>query len=147
MKSTKLSKPNLFVLIWITHLFIYNLSQHAILRVTLQDYNEFYYVLLGFLGGFYGWFEQLPLFFLAPLFLMLLAIKTKSKPKWFLAYTISICAAYLANYLWMFSNNKHAEIFGMPESINLIYFIVPSLLISILCNWLIFKKIYKVLGI
>jgi len=115
--------------------FIYYLT---ILKITRQNYNELYNVFLGFIGGFIGWFEQIPLFFLVPLFSMLILTKTKLKQKWYMAYAVSICSSYLINYLWMFLNNKHNKILGMPESINLIYIIIPSLVVSIFLNWLIF---------
>ncbi len=143
----KLNKTKLFTLIWATHLFIYHLIYLTALKIARHDYNELYNIFLGFIGGLIGWFEQIPLFFLAPLLLMLILIRTKLRQKWFISYVVSISSSYLINYLWLFSNNTHDKIFGMPESINLIYFIIPSLIISILCNWLIFKKTYKKLNI
>ncbi len=102
---------------------------------------------MGFALGFMGWIEQIPLFFMIPLLLMLVLIKTKLKQKWFIAYVFSISSSYLLNYLWMFSNNTHDKILFSPDEINLIYFIIPSLIVSILCNWFIFRKAYIKLGI
>ncbi len=143
----KLSKTKLFLLIWITHLLIYYLVFSFINRFSINDYSELYTVFMGFILGFMGWIEQIPLFFIIPLLIMLLLIKTKLKHKWFLAYTFSICSSYLINYIWMFSNNKHDKILFSPDEINLIYFIMPSLIISIICNWLIFRKSYKKLNV
>jgi hypothetical protein len=143
----KLNKVNLFLLIWVIHLFIYYaiyLSSNAVL---FHKYDEIYKVVLGFIPGFMGLFEQIPLFFFIPLVLMLILIKIRLKIKWFKAYIISIIFAYLTNYVWMFSNNKHDLIMGSPESFNLIYFIIPSLVVSIFLNWLIFRKIYIKLGL
>lgn len=138
----KLNKSNLFILIWVFHLFIYYLVFSFANRVSINDYEELYTIFMGFTLGFMGWVEQIPLFFMIPLLLMLILIKTKLNQKWFMAYIVSICSSYLINYLWMFSNNKHDKILFSPDSINLIYFIIPSLIISIAFNWLIFRKTY-----
>lgn len=143
----KLNKSNLFILIWVIHLFIYYLVFSFANRVSINDYEELYTIFMGFTLGFMGWVEQIPLFFTIPLLLMLILIKTKLKQKWFNAYVISICSSYLINYLWMFSNNKHDKILFSPDQVNLIYFIIPSLIVSILCNWLIFRIKYEKLGI
>lgn len=143
----KLNKSNLFILIWGAHLFIYYLIYATTLKIVRQDFNELHNVFLSFVVGFIGLLEQIPLFFLIPLFLMLILITIKLKYKWFLAYVVSVCLGYLGNYLWMYSNNKHDKILGMPEQINLIYFIIPSLMFSILCNWIIFRKKYEKLGV
>ncbi len=143
----KLNRSNLFVLVWCVHLFIYSTTYQIIIRLIYNDFKGFYLVFIGFLSAFIGLFEQIPLFFFIPLLQMLVLTKTKLKHKWFLAYTFSICSSYLINYIWMFSNNKHDKILFSPDEINLIYFIIPSLIISILCNWLIFKKTYKKLNI
>ncbi|PZW36959.1 hypothetical protein LX95_02908 [Mesonia algae] len=143
----KLNKINLFLLIWVIHLFIYYAIYLSSNSVLFNKYDEIYKVILGFIPGFMGIFEQIPLFFFIPLILMLILIKTRLKIKWFKAYVISICSSYLLNYVWMFSNNKHDIIYGMPEQINLIYFIIPSLVVSIALNWLIFRKTFKKLGL
>jgi hypothetical protein len=143
----KLNKLNLFVIIWVIHLFIYYLVFSLSIRVFNNNYGELYTVLLGFILGFMGLIEQIPFFFVIPILLMLILIKTKLKQKWFIAYMISICFTYLLNYLWMYSNNKHDKILFSPNSINLIYFIVPSLIVSIACNWVILKKTYTQLGL
>ena len=143
----KLNKSNLFTLIWLTHLFTYYTIYNIILRISRNDYTKFYDVIFGFAIGLYGLFEQLPLFFIIPIVLMLILIKTRWRKKWFIAYVLSICFAYLTNYLWIFSNNKHDIILYSPDSINLIYVILSSIGISILLNWLIFKKQYKKLGL
>lgn len=139
----KLNKLNFFLQIWGIHLFIYYLVFSLSIRVFNNNYEELYIVLLGFILGVLGWIEQIPLFFMVPILLMLVLIKIKLKQKWFIAYIISICLAYLSNYLWMYSNNKHDKILFSPDSSNLIYFIVPSLIVSISCNWLLFKNKYK----
>ncbi|WP_438711189.1 hypothetical protein ACSTS3_21865 [Aquimarina muelleri] len=143
----KLNKSNLFILIWVIHLFIYYLVFSFANRVSVNDYEELYTIFMGFTLGFMGWVEQIPLFFMIPLLLMLILIKTKLEQKWFIAYVVSICSSYLINYLWMFSNNKHNKILFSPDEINLIYFIIPSLIISIGCNWVIFRKKYTKLGV
>ncbi len=143
----KLNRSNLFLLIWATHLLVYSTTYHISIRVVFNDYREFYNVFLGFLSGLMGWFEQIPAFFVIPILIMLLLTRTKLKQHWFLAYTISIGISYLGNYLWLFSINTHDKILFSDKTINLIYFIIPSLIISILCNWLIFKKTYKKLNI
>lgn len=137
------NKFSLFVMIWIIHQFIYYLAYSLSIRVANNDYKEIYTVTLGFILGFLGLIEQIPLFFIIPIILMLILIKTKLQQKWFIAYIISICFAYLSNYFWMYLNNKHDKILFSNESYNLIYFIFPSLIISITCNWLIFKNKYK----
>ncbi len=142
----KLNKLNLFVIIWLIHLFIYYLVFSLSIRLSNNDYKELYTILLGFVLGFMGWIEQIPLFFMIPILLMLILIKTKLRQKWFIAYIISICFAYLLNYLWLYANNKHDKILFSPYSTNLIYFIIPSILVSILVNWLIFKNKYKTLA-
>lgn len=143
----KLSKSNLFVLIWGGHLLIYYAAYLSSIVVLYGSYNKLHKVLFGFAIGIYGGLEQIPLFFIIPILLMLLLIKTKLKQNWFMAYSISICFAYLANYLWLYLNNTHDKILFSPKSTNLIYFIIPSLIVAILCNWFIFKKQYKRLGL
>lgn len=143
----RLNKTNLFLLIWVVHILIYSTAYHISIRIAFKDFREFFSVFLGFLSGFAGWFEQIPFFFLIPLLLMLVLIKTKLKNQWLLTYILSTSIAYLGNYLWMFSINTHNKILFSAEQINLIYFIVPSLLTSILCNWLIFKNYYKKLKV
>ncbi len=141
----KQNKLNLFVMIWVVHLFVYYLAYSLSIRISNNEYEELYTILLGFTLGLMGLIEQVPLFFVIPIILMLILIKTKLQQKWFIAYVISICLAYFSDYFWMYLNNKHDKILFSTNSINLIYFIFPSLIISIVCNWLIFKKKYVLL--
>ena len=138
----KLNKTKLFVIIWLTHLFVYYAAYLSLIAVLQQKYAHLYRAPFGFAVGMYGGLEQVYLFFLIPTILMLFFIKTILKNKWFLAYAVSICIAYLMNYLWLFLNNQDYEIFYTKNSINLLYFIVPSLIISVYSNKLIFKKKY-----
>lgn len=82
----KLNKPKLFLLIWIFHLFIYYMIFAFSNRIVSNDYEELYTVLLGLIG----WFEQIPMFFIVPIVLMFILIKTKLKNSWFIAYVSSI---------------------------------------------------------
>jgi len=117
-------------------------------KIISNDYQDFYIVFFGFIGGLIGWpIKQLPLFFLVPLAIMLLLIKIKLKQKWFISYTISICFAYLTKYIWLFFDSKENIILGYPDAINTVYFIIPSLVVSIFLNWLIFRKTYIKLGL
>lgn len=144
----KLTKPNLFTLIWTAHLFFYYLSFVLFYRVASNDYEELYTILLGFSLGLLGWpIKQLPLFFIVPMIIMLILTKTKLQKKWFLAYSLSICLAYLTKYIWLFFKGKNNILLGYPEEVNTIFFIIPSLIISIICNWLIFKNQYKKFGV
>ncbi|SEA71543.1 hypothetical protein SAMN04487990_1315 [Bizionia paragorgiae] len=144
----KLNKTNLFLLIWVLHLFVYYLIFMCLYKIANNDYNEFYTVLFGFIGGLIGWpIKQLPLFFIIPSLLMLILIKIKFQKKWFLAYVMSICLAYLTNYFWLFFNFQNDIMLGYPKTNNTIIFIIPSLIVSIVFNWLIFRKTYKKLGL
>lgn len=138
----KLNKTKLFIIIWLAHLLIYYAVYLSLIAILQQKYAHLYRAPFGFAVGLYGGLEQTYLFFIIPIALMLLLIKTKLDNKWLIAYGLSICISYLINYLWLFSNGKDYVIFYTPNSINLIFFIIPSLGISILANWLIFKKKY-----
>ena len=142
----KLNKSNLFLLIWLTHLFTYYTTFSFILKIANKDFKDFYNVLWGFAIGIYGLYEQIPCFFLIPLILMLILINLKFKMKWSIAYILATFFAYSIDYFWIFSNHKHDIVLYSPDSINLILLIISSLIISILCNWLIFKKTYLKLG-
>ncbi len=144
----KLNKTKLFTLIWVLHLFMYYFTFMCVYKITNIDYNNFYIVLFGFVGGLVGWpIKQLPLFFIIPLLLMLILIKTKFQKKWFIAYITSICFTYLISYLWLFFNYQDDVMLGYPKTTNTIVLIIPSLIVSTACNWLIFKKTYKKLNI
>lgn len=144
----KLNKSNLFVLVWVTHLFIYYATYLSAIAIAFKNYSELYKVFFGFAIGLFGWpIKQLPLFFVIPLLLMLILIKRKLNEKWFIAYVSSICFAYLIKYIWLFFNYKDDIMLGYPEPVNTIYFILPSLIVSITCNWLIFKKQYEKFGV
>jgi len=143
----KLNKSKIFVSIWGIHLFIYYSIYLFSSAIANNHYTELYKILFGFTLGIMGWLEQIPAFFIIPILIMLILIRTKLKNKWFLAYALSINSAYLANYLWIFSNNKHTIIPFSLNSTNLIYFIIPSLLGTIILNWFIFKNKYKKMNI
>ncbi|WP_324027817.1 hypothetical protein QSV08_07690 [Maribacter sp. BPC-D8] len=138
----KLNKSNLFLLIWITHLFAYYSTFSFILKIANNDYKEFYNVFWGFAIGLYGLYEQIPCFFLFPLLLMLILINIKSKLKWFTAYILATFFTYSIDYFWIFLNHKQDIVLYSPDSINLILLIMSSLLVSIIFNWLIFRKTY-----
>lgn len=139
----KLNKTNLFVVLWLMHLFVYYSIYTLFLKVYLNDYEDFYVIFTGFIVGLMGLFEKVPFFVFIPFISMLLLIKTKFKNHWFSAFSISIVSSYLLNYIWMLSRNTHRLLLYSPEKHNLIYFIIPSLLFSILANWLIFRKNYR----
>lgn len=143
----KLSKSNLFVAIWIVHLFVYYTTYSIILRIIKNDFNEFYFVFIGFVGSFIGIFERIPFFPIIPLAIMGILVKKSVKLKWFFAYSLSVFFTYIINYCWLFFNRKNDMTIDYPNSTDLIYFILPSLIVSILCNWLIFRKKYKKLGV
>lgn len=138
----KLNKTNLFALIWILHLFIYYTSYVVIIRIVENNYDEFYTVLGGFIGGIMGWFEQIPFFILIPIIIMLILINTFLKKLWFRAYLIATGVSYLLNYLWMFLEDKYMSVLYSTMTVNLIYIIIPSLLVTFLINWMIFRKTY-----
>lgn len=138
----KLNKTRLFIIIWLTHLFVYYAAYLSLIAILQQKYAHLYRAPFGFAVGAYGGLEQVYLFFLIPTGLMLLLIKTVLKDKWFIAFIVSTCVSYLTNYLWLFLNNEDYEIFYTKNTINLLYFIVPSLIITVFSNKLIFKKKY-----
>lgn len=143
----KLNKTKLFLSIWVFHLFIYYTTFSFILKVANKDYREIYNVFWGFAIGLYGLYEQIPCFFLVPLFLMLILIKVKFNLKWLTAYILSTVFAYAINYFWIFSNHKHDIVLYSPDSINLILLIIFSLFAAFIFNWLIFRKTYIRLGL
>lgn len=145
----KLNKTKLFILIWLVHLFIYYLVYLLSIAIIVGNakLTEIYKVIFGFAFGIYGGMEQIPAFFLIPLVFMLVLINFKLKKNWLKAFIISTSICYLVNYLWMLFNGKHKILFFMSDAPNLIYFIIPSLVISIALNWFIFRKTYKKLGL
>ncbi|MCS4229180.1 hypothetical protein [Sphingobacterium sp. BIGb0165] len=141
-----LHKPRLFLLIWLLHILVYYSIYLIVLRILKNDYEAFYTVLGGAIGGLIGWLEQIPFFILIPISIMLALINSFLKKKWFEAYLIAILTAYLADYIWLFSEDKNNGVLLSTIDIDLIYLIIPSLLISILSNWLIFKRYYKAIA-
>lgn len=139
----KLNKTKLFIIIWLTHLFIYYAVYLSLIAILQQKYAHLYRAPFGFVVGLYGGLEQTYLFFMIPLLFMVALIKSKFKDKWFLAYGISISLFYIINYIWLFLNDNDYEIFYTLNSINLLYFIIPSIGISVTANWLIFKNKYN----
>ena len=143
----KLNKTIFFIIIWLTHLFIYYAVYLGLIAILQQKYAHLYRAPFGFAVGLYGGLEQVYLFFMIPAALMFVLIKTALKKKWFIAYGVSICMLYLINYLWLSLNGKAHDIFYTINTIDIIYFIIPSLVISIVANWFIFKKKYLRLGV
>lgn len=144
MKSNKsINKIWLFTKIWLLHIVVYYTIFVTALRILERDYEEFYMVLLGFVGGITGIFEQLPGFVLIPILTMAILLKAYQKNEWFKAYLISISFCYLINYTWMLTQGKNDKILFTTIGIDLIYVIIPSLLIAILGNWLFFRNDYK----
>ncbi|WP_285199810.1 hypothetical protein, partial [Klebsiella pneumoniae] len=72
-----------------------------LIRIFKSDYEAFYLVLLGFIGGVMGVLEQVPYFILIPILTMVILINTYLKNHWFRAYLISVVVCYLADYAWM----------------------------------------------
>ncbi|MGE8291370.1 MAG: hypothetical protein ACN6ON_06825 [Sphingobacterium sp.] len=141
-----LHKPRLFLLIWLLHILVYYTIYLIVLRILKNDYEAFYTVLGGAIGGLIGWLEQIPFFFLIPISIMLALINSFLKKKWFEAYLVAILTAYLADYIWLFSAGKSKRLILSTIDIDLIYMIIPSLLITIFINWFIFKRDYKALA-
>jgi len=138
----KLDKSNIFFYIWLIHLLVYYTTYTITIRILTNNFNQFYIVFWGFTGSFIGLYERIPFFFLIPLIFMFILIYKKINTNRFSTYIISIYSAYIINYIWLFFTGKHVMTID-DQPINLIYFIIPSLLTSTLLNWLIFKNKYK----
>ena len=120
MKSNKsINKIWLFIKIWLLHIVIYYMIFVTVIRIFERDYEEFYMVLLGFISGFTGIFEQLPCFILIPILMMLILINSYLKNDWFKAYLISIILSYLVNYAYMLMKEKQDKILFTTIDINL----------------------------
>lgn len=144
MKSNRsINKIKFFSLIWVLHIFVYYTIFVILLRIFENNYQEFYTVLGGFIGGIMGWFEQIPFFIIIPIIIMTILVNTIFVKKWYTAYIATVIISYLLDYLWLLLEGKNNSILFSTIHINLIYIVVPSLLATILINWLVFRRKYN----
>lgn len=140
MESNKsVNKVSLFIKIWLVHIVVYYTVYVTVIRIFKSDYEEFYLVLLGFVGGIMGICEQIPYFILLPILTMAILINSYLRNDWFTAYLISTGVCYSIDYIWLLTQKKHDKLLTTID-VNLLYIMIPSLLLAVLGNWLLLKN-------
>lgn len=140
MESNKsVNKVSLFIKIWLVHIVVYYTVYVTVIRIFKSDYEEFYLVLLGFVGGIMGICEQIPYFILLPILTMAILINSYLRNDWFTAYLISTGVCYSIDYIWLLTQKKHDKLLTTID-VNLLYIMIPSLLLAVLGNWLVLKN-------
>lgn len=153
-----LKKLSISIKIWLFHVVIYYTTTNFFLQYLTYLYQnwtilkiEFLLkILAGPIAGIIGFFDNFPLFVLIPITIYNILL-LKFKLKHHTSYYLSIIASYLIPYIYnfIFFNTK-ISFYKRPNEyyvkIDLIFILLPSLIISILLNWLIFRKIYKKLS-
>jgi hypothetical protein len=155
MKSNNL----LFLKIWCLHIFVYYTiigSMFQAIDYSFLEWNyglEFLYRCIFSFGiGLLGYFDFPCCVFISILFTSILL---RFKIQWFSAYVISIVLlqVFLHLYFWIVMKEFRFYTFtgrawnAVQYKINYLFFVIPSLLIAIGINWIVFRKSYKRLQI
>ena len=146
------------VKIWILHIiiyytiinFLYQFLTYFFLQWTIVELDFLGKILAGPIGGIIGLFDNFPLFILIPVTIYVILLKLKLNC--FSSYFLSLMT-YLLPYIYNFStggNTKISFFRGTWEKgyykLDYIFILLPSLIVSILVNWLVFRKTYKKLS-
>lgn len=149
----KKNRFTLYLKIWILHIVAYYLIFGFILESLEQWYREWPVdwefaakILLSPLSGVFGWFDGFPLYVILPV-IIFLVIETFEKLNTFYSYIIAVFLSYIpVKYLIYFnrgfpfniilrSNQKEQSL-----EVNLLYAILPALLISSISVYWLLKK-------
>ena len=141
----KLNKNILFLKIWTLHIYTFYFFFIFIYKLLTNDVYDYYIIFFGFLYGIIGWpILQIPLYFIVPTLLMLLLLKSKTLNSWFIAYVASVCFSYMGKFLFLLLYDRQSTfLLGKSGDINSLYILLPSIIISVIFNWLIFRKQYE----
>ncbi|WP_165572118.1 hypothetical protein [Flavobacterium sp. KMS] len=145
-----MKRNNFFVKIWLVHLFVYYLTASVIVKGNLLDnplsskkmLEIIQLVLISPFFGIMGFLEDIPFFILLPISIMLALIFTKFKKRWFLSYSLSLFISYFIDYLYLFYNHKQTKVL-FDDGYNILFVVIPCLIVSISVNWFLFKDKYK----
>ncbi|NRS89925.1 hypothetical protein HNQ02_002859 [Flavobacterium sp. 7E] len=137
------SKPSLNTTarLWISHLFIYYFI--LVFLSSLFSARKFFSVeslkmlLSSPLLGLIGYLDHFPCFFVFPIILMLFLYYRIFKKEVFNSYKYSLLISYSILYIYLFNINGLKSDF---YDIDFYVFIIPSLILSITVNWLLFGK-------
>ncbi|KXH83149.1 hypothetical protein [Chryseobacterium kwangjuense] len=149
----KKNRFTLYLKIWILHITVYYLIFGCILESLEQWYREWPVdwefaakIFLSPISGFFGWFDGFPLYVILSVAIFLV-METFEKSNSFYSYIIAVFLSYIpVKYLIYFnrgfpfnivlrSNQKEQSL-----EVNLLYAIVPALLISSISVYLLLKK-------
>lgn len=159
MTHSKTNKIWIFILIWLVHIIVYYFIFGNIDNLINNYYSDWDFFfeesisrsLSSPITGLFGWYDGLPFFVMIPIGVMLILVLTMMRKNWFIAYTISCVSCYLGMYLYTILIDKSTNLYqsginGLEDlTLQHIFLIIPSLIISILINKLIFKNKYRII--
>ena len=141
----------LFIIIWIVHILIYYETVFITAYIKGSIFNGDFFSILAFcpIIGVIGFVDSLPFFVFISIIIMAILVKTCYKKKWFLAYVLSFFPLYPVSYfIAAFSYRGNAFLKSLLDwnikefDGNRFYIIIISSIITIITNWLLFKKAY-----
>jgi hypothetical protein len=134
----------LFFKIWCCHISIFypicvliqdNIDAHALTFKHSNFHFPFETILWSPLYGILGFWDNLPLFIIAPILIMKFFMLRIKSHNYLILYILLMIISYFSLYVLLLE--KTNRFFFME---NTFYYIIPSLAITFLINWLIFKK-------
>jgi hypothetical protein len=151
----KLNKMTFFLKIWTLHILIF----YTIIDVFYQSVDYWFLDLkigfefimrciIGPITGLIGYFDFISCVFIS---ILLMYILIKYIKNWFFAYIISIVIPQVFLHLYFLIIMKEFRYYSfsgrewdaIPFKINYLFFVIPSMLITIGINWIVFKKAYE----
>lgn len=150
----KKNKTNSIFLLFLLHIYIYSLVYvllYDIVRFYIEDRFEIKELFITSLASplYVLYFGDIPFFILLiPFFYIVISHYFKSTHNQFKIYIISTALVNSLMYLIMFFNSRNyikllGRINNQDYVIDKLFFMIPSLLVAIFLNKMIFKRNYK----
>lgn len=152
MRKNK-TRINTTAKLWISHLLIYYfvyLIMTNLIKGCYLRYWDFFnketlitFILLPIVG-ISGFLDHFPCFFLLQIILMLVFYYRFFKYKIFKSYIVSLLISHLLLYFFLWSINGHENNFSTSgvefKNVNVLFFVIPSLALTLSINWFLFGR-------
>jgi hypothetical protein len=153
--NSPVNQALLFLKIFALHVLIY-FSFFACIGRSLSyfyknwglDLNFFTLFFIAPLGGILGFLDGFPVFVIPYVLLFYCLKQYLFKNKWFVSFVISSLIIYSSVFIYLCINDGatglyFGEKFEDRYEVNILVIMIPSLLMSFLINWLVFRKTYQ----